>query len=95
MSKPVVLIVDDETGVRESVRMVLKDTYDPVLVDTGEAGGPLQAVDTSLVLLAAWAPTVEMSAACPDLSDAAVGPAGNLILLSDDTQLRSHLFGDD
>ena len=37
MSKPVVLIVDDETGVRESVRMVLKDTYDPVLVDTGEA----------------------------------------------------------
>jgi DNA-binding NtrC family response regulator len=37
MSKPIVLIVDDEAGVRESVRMVLKDTYEPVLVETGEA----------------------------------------------------------
>jgi DNA-binding NtrC family response regulator len=37
MSKPIVLIVDDEAGVRESVRMVLKDTYEPVLVETGDA----------------------------------------------------------
>jgi two-component system response regulator AtoC len=36
-SKPVVLIVDDEAGVRESVRMVLKDTCDPVVVGSGEA----------------------------------------------------------
>jgi DNA-binding NtrC family response regulator len=37
MSKPIVLIVDDEAGVRESVRMVLKESYEPVLVETGEA----------------------------------------------------------
>jgi DNA-binding NtrC family response regulator len=30
-----VLIVDDEAGVRESLRMVLKDTYDPVAVGSG------------------------------------------------------------
>ena len=35
-SKPTVLIVDDETGVRESVRMVLKDTFDPVALESGE-----------------------------------------------------------
>ena len=37
MSKPIVLIVDDEAGVRESVRMVLKDTYEPVVAESGEA----------------------------------------------------------
>jgi len=37
MSKPIVLIVDDEAGVRESVRMVLKDAYEPVLAENGEA----------------------------------------------------------
>ena len=42
-----------------------------------------RAQEVDLVLLAAWAPTAEMVALCPDLSDAAVGPAGNLILLSD------------
>jgi two-component system response regulator AtoC len=36
-AKPVVLIVDDEAGVRESVRMVLKDSCDPVAVGSGEA----------------------------------------------------------
>jgi DNA-binding NtrC family response regulator len=35
--KPTVLIVDDEAGVRESVRMVLKDTFEPVALDSGEA----------------------------------------------------------
>jgi len=35
-SKPTVLIVDDEAGVRESVRMVLKDTFDPVVIESGE-----------------------------------------------------------
>ncbi len=35
--KPIVLIVDDEPGVRESFRMVLKDRYDPVAVESGEA----------------------------------------------------------
>lgn len=34
--KPVVLIVDDEPGVRESVRMVLKETYQPVVVQSGD-----------------------------------------------------------
>lgn len=36
-TKPVVLIVDDEAGVRESVRMVLKDSCEPVTVSSGEA----------------------------------------------------------
>ena len=36
-SKPVVLIVDDEAGVRESVRMVLKDAFEPVVLESGEA----------------------------------------------------------
>jgi two-component system response regulator AtoC len=35
--KPVVLIVDDEAGVRESVRMVLKDSMEPATVPSGEA----------------------------------------------------------
>jgi DNA-binding NtrC family response regulator len=35
--RPKVLIVDDEAGVRESVRMVLKDTFEPVVLDSGEA----------------------------------------------------------
>ncbi len=35
-TKPVVLIVDDEAGVRESLRMVLKDQFEPALVTTGE-----------------------------------------------------------
>jgi DNA-binding NtrC family response regulator len=37
MNKPTVLIVDDEAGVRESVRMVLKDTFEPVTFETGDA----------------------------------------------------------
>lgn len=48
-----------------------------------EGGDTQGAEEVSLVLLAAWHPTEQMSAACPDLSDAEVGPAGNLILLSD------------
>lgn len=39
-------------------------------------GSPAAAQEVALVLLAAWAPTAEMAAVCPDLSDAAVGPAG-------------------
>ena len=45
--------------------------------------GSASAQEVRLVLVAAWAPSAAMVAACPDLSDAAVGPAGNLILLSD------------
>ncbi len=36
-SKPVVLIVDDEPGVRESIRMVLKDSHETATADCGEA----------------------------------------------------------
>jgi DNA-binding NtrC family response regulator len=40
-----VLIVDDEAGVRESLRMVLKDTYDPVAVGSG--ADALESLGTS------------------------------------------------
>jgi DNA-binding NtrC family response regulator len=36
MEKRKVLIVDDDLGVRESLRMVLKDQYEPLLVASGE-----------------------------------------------------------
>jgi len=36
MQKRTVLIVDDDPGVRESLRMVLKDQYEPLLVASGE-----------------------------------------------------------
>jgi hypothetical protein len=48
-----------------------------------EGAGAVSAQEVPLVLLAAWLPTGELLAACPDLSDAEVGPAGNLVLLSD------------
>lgn len=55
-----------------------------------EAGQPWWAAlaspvvqEASLVPLAVWEPTAATFAACPDLSDADVGPAGSLILLSD------------
>jgi DNA-binding NtrC family response regulator len=52
MEKRKVLIVDDEPGVRESVRMVLKDQYDPVLASSGEeALEMLASVRPDLVLL--------------------------------------------
>lgn len=35
-TKPVVLIVDDELGVRESVRMVLKESFEPTTAASGE-----------------------------------------------------------
>jgi hypothetical protein len=44
---------------------------------------PTADQDLSLVLLASWDPTPQMLATSVDLSDADVGPAGNLILLSD------------
>ncbi len=48
-----------------------------------EGGGSAHAQEVPLVLLAAWSPTAEMASVCPDLSDAEVGPGGNLVLLSD------------
>src|SRR3990172_9992977 len=36
MEKRKVLIVDDEHGVRESLRMVLKERYEPVVAESGE-----------------------------------------------------------
>ena len=36
MEKPKVLIVDDDLGVRESLRMVLKERYQPQLTASGE-----------------------------------------------------------
>jgi hypothetical protein len=41
------------------------------------------AQEVSLDLLAVWEPTAQMREICPDLSDATVGPAGSLVLLSD------------
>lgn len=51
-----------------------------------EGAATPDAMEIPLVLLAAWAPTAAMLATCPDLSDAEVGPAGNLILLSDQSR---------
>ncbi|MEB2284116.1 MAG: hypothetical protein B6D46_02400 [Polyangiaceae bacterium UTPRO1] len=52
MEKRKVLIVDDEPGVRESVRMVLKDQYDAVLASSGEeALEMLSDVQPDLVML--------------------------------------------
>ena len=34
---PRILVVDDEKGVRESIRVILKDTYEVVMIDSGEA----------------------------------------------------------
>jgi DNA-binding NtrC family response regulator len=51
-----VLIVDDETGVRESLRMVLKDSYDPIAVGSGTdaldtlAAGPFDVVLLDIVM---------------------------------------------
>ena len=51
-----VLIVDDEAGVRESLRMVLKDAYDPVAVGSGSdaleqlAAGPFDVVLLDIVM---------------------------------------------
>ena len=59
------------------------DAGQPWWPGDGSASGQERAQEVDLVLLAAWAPTAAMVAVCPDLSDAAVGPAGNLILLSD------------
>jgi CheY-like chemotaxis protein len=36
MEKRKVLIVDDDAGVRESLRMVLKELYEPRLTNSGE-----------------------------------------------------------
>jgi DNA-binding NtrC family response regulator len=52
MEKRKVLIVDDDPGVRESLRMVLKDQYDPVPVASGEeALAALADVRPDVVLL--------------------------------------------
>ncbi len=37
MERPRLLIVDDEPGVRESLRMILKERYEPLLAPSGEA----------------------------------------------------------
>src|SRR5438093_11007628 len=47
-----VLIVDDEPGVRESLRMVLKEGYEPFAVgSSGEALETLAATSVDVVLL--------------------------------------------
>jgi DNA-binding NtrC family response regulator len=59
-TKPVVLIVDDEAGVRESVRMVLKDSCEPVAVGSGEAALEwLQANRCDLVFLDMLMPGID------------------------------------
>ncbi len=51
-TKKRVLIVDDEMGVRESLRMVLKDTYEPVAVESADkAMEALAAGSFDVVLL--------------------------------------------
>ena len=35
-TRATVLVVDDENGIRESFKMILKDGYDVLLAETGE-----------------------------------------------------------
>jgi len=59
-NKPIVLIVDDEVGVRESVRMVLKDQYEPIAVESGElALEVLSDKSVSLVFLDILMPGID------------------------------------
>jgi len=52
MEKRKILIVDDEPGVRESLRMVLKEKYEPIAVASGEeALAALPEVKPAVVLL--------------------------------------------
>ena len=41
MEKEVILVIDDELGPRESVRMMFKDTYKVITADSGEKCHPL------------------------------------------------------
>ena len=60
MEKRKVLIVDDEAGVRESVRMVLKEQYDAVMASSGEeALETLAQLRPDLVLLDVLMPGID------------------------------------
>ncbi len=60
MDKRKVLIVDDEPGVRESLRMVLKEQYDAVMASSGEeALETLAQVRPDLVLLDVLMPGID------------------------------------
>jgi CheY-like chemotaxis protein len=60
MEKRKVLIVDDEPGVRESLRMVLKEQYDAVLATSGEEALEMLAqVQPDLVLLDVLMPGID------------------------------------
>lgn len=67
-SKPVVLIVDDEAGVRESVRMVLKDEFEPVPLASGEEALAWLADNTAhLVFLDILMPGIDGYQVCERL----------------------------
>ncbi len=60
MERRKLLIVDDEPGVRESLRMVLKDQYEPTLAGSGEeALDLLPQVQPDLVLLDVLMPGID------------------------------------
>ena len=82
-TKPVVLIVDDEAGVRESVRMVLKDSCDPVAVESGEAALDWLATNRcDLVFLDVLMPGIDGTELCQALRGDAALSALPIILLS-------------
>ena len=53
MSKkvPKVLIVDDEEGIRESLKLILGDHYDIILTDSGEQALRVLEADPSIALV--------------------------------------------
>jgi PleD family two-component response regulator len=55
--RPVVLVVDDDTGLRDSFRLILEDEYD--VLDAVDGGEALDIVRTSQVDL------VSSTSACP------------------------------
>ncbi len=87
MSEPVILIVDDEAGIRESLSGILEDEgFRAFLAETGEdAIRTMKEQEPSLVLLDVWLPGIDgietlkqMKKLSPDLAVIMISGHGNI-----------------
>jgi len=87
MSKPLILIVDDEAGIRESLSDILADEgYQILLAETGEQGIEMRREhEPSLVMLDIWLPGIDglevlkqMKRESPELSVIMISGHGNI-----------------